>query len=160
VLSPLEFIAGTLGNAGEGLTLLLPSRKYDWPVLVVGAADARQGVILEGPHAFVVFDCRSNKASQGLLIPGVAIEVDETCIIDLDRHDPPFGIVVRTQVELSIAGKMESGFRTARSLPLVQSLPEGAVNSHAGFCKWQIVVGSGTDKRVLKRIDIPRPSED
>ncbi|WP_156367867.1 hypothetical protein [Brevundimonas sp. Leaf363] len=66
--------------------------------------------------------------------------------------------MIRSGSRLSIAAKAE-GWRGGVSLvTLADTLPQVGEES-AGFTRWQIIIGSGIDKQVLKTISVDPSSK-
>ena len=84
-------------------------------------------------------------------MPNVAIEIDETSILDASEGQP-LGVLVRKHTRLSIRAQRDP-HRSASTIAIVADLPACHANESAAFARWQIVVGEGLSKRVLKTFD-------
>jgi hypothetical protein len=149
MLSPAEFSVGCLGDA-SGLTLVLPRSEYDCIAIVSQAGGPSMAVFLEGQFRFFTFDCTSNGAWKGILIPNVRLEVDESSAGD---NTAPLGALVRRETQLVIRTKSEHGLG-AGVIPLLTNLPPGRQGMAATFTRWCVVIGEGVDRRELKTIDV------
>jgi hypothetical protein len=153
-----EFSVGRLCDATP-MSLFLPSSKYQPTALVFGHDEEKLlALILDGQHAFVAFDCSTNKAWQGILVHNGSIEVDEKSLFHLDRYDQPLGSLFRKGGKLSVAAKQEDGFRTAHRVDLIDGLPASNDETQAGFTRWCVVIGEGPNRRELFLIDRPTPN--
>jgi hypothetical protein len=150
VLLPSEFMVGHIGDIAE-FTLVLPVDSYDRTCLVTTAPGKPTAIVI-GENDFVCFESQGNTVWKGLLVPNIMIEIDETSIMDATRQSPPLGSLVRQANGIFVHVRHESSpMRTL--VPIVTSLPTCEAHMAAGFKKWQIVIGEGTAKRVLKKID-------
>jgi hypothetical protein len=145
MLSPNEFSVGYLA-AATGLTLVLRDTTRGTPFIVAPTTQSMIAVALDGDHRFSSFDCRGNTSWEGLVIPNVAIEVDETSIID----NAPLGILLRTGTILAIKTRMDR--LGTQLLPLVGSLTPCHEDLQAAFSRWRVVIGDGFSKRELMAI--------
>lgn len=85
----------------------------------------------------------------GVLIAQVAIAFHPA------RQGAPPGSVVRAGTTLAIA--VTDGSRSSRRtyyVPLVGDLPPCADGETAGFRRWELVKGSGADRRVLFAVSV------
>ena len=149
MLSPDEFSIGDVGDAASGLTLILPRGGRECPMLVTNASGAPHAVFLAGQFGFMSFECANNHAWGGILIPDVAIEVDEHSVTD----GAPPGTLVRSATRLDVITRPEGGFPRPIKTPLLVGLPPCREGSAAGFAKWKIVLGEGIKKRELMAIE-------
>lgn len=147
MLSPDEFFSGYTGNT-KPLSLILPIRNYDAPILIGKVDNDPIGVILGGSNKSTYFKCEESSLLGGLIIPDVRVEVDETSIFDAGRIDPPALSVVRMDRVLSIVAKAYSNLHSWENVVLHDDLPK-ARDYTAGFKAWQVVLGNGSEKRVL-----------
>jgi hypothetical protein len=150
----MEFSVGCIGDATSDLTLVLPRGRYEEPILVTHASSAPHAVFLCGQHEFSGFECRGNSAWKGILIPNVAIEIDQDSIFEAEHMHASAGTLIRQDTHLYMITRDDSGFRRTIKTPLIADLPPSRENMAAGFRKWQIVVGEGTMKRELKSIEV------
>jgi len=86
---------------------------------------------------------------QGLIVPQVRIEVDESSVFDPDYGSAGLGVMVRRDTVLAIQAKMDHGFGRSTSVTLHEGLPSCKLK--AGFTQWQVVIGRDVEKRVLWR---------
>ena len=154
MLKPSEFSAGTLASA-KPLSLLLPRGQYEQPFLI-GAQDGKGIAVLlsnQGDYRYQAFTTADAHNWSGLIIADVSIEVDETSVYDPNQGNR-LGSIVRSGTILAIAATPESWRGGSHLVPLVEGLPDLAERAGAGFTRWQIVIGEGTDKRVLKTMSV------
>ena len=82
------------------------------------------------------------------------IEVDETSVYDLGYNDIRLGSIVRREAALKIAATPDGWRGRTALLSVVEGLPKLSDRQNVGFTRWQIVIGTGVDKRVLKAVDM------
>jgi hypothetical protein len=154
MLLPHEYSVGCLSDA-SGVTLVLARSKYEYSCLVASAGDAPMAIVLEGDHAYVAFESGNNTAWKGLLIPGVAIEVDHSTVFNPDMGNCPLGALVRHGGQLSIVARADQNFlRGSTRIPLVTGLETTREGMEAGFTHWMITIGHGRLRRELRTIDV------
>lgn len=146
MLSPNEFSVGYLANAA-GLTLVLSQEARGTSFIVTPTAQSMIAIALDGGHRFSSFDCRGNTSWQGLVIPNVAIEVDETSVTD----SLPLGVLVRTGTTLAIKTKLDR--LGTQLVPLINDLAPCGEGLSSPFSHWRVVIGEGLAKRELMSID-------
>jgi hypothetical protein len=156
VLTAAEFSVGCIGEA-LGLTLVLPRHKHEHTVLITHAPGYPAAVSLDGSSLFASFDCTGNTAWQGVLIPSVAIEVDERSVFDPDYEQAPLGTVIRAGTELMIVARPTNAIPRSVRLALQAELPPCGEGMAAGFSRWRVVIGDEPDKRELKAIEVKPP---
>jgi hypothetical protein len=147
MLSASEFTVGTFGNA-EPLSLILPRTKYEQTVLIGTYNGAAAAVFLSGEHAFRFFESAGNDSWEGLIVPNVRIEVDETTVFNPDHGDAPLGCVIRKGPLLTIRAIRDGSMGSSSTITLHDKLPF-ASDLRAGFKRWQIVIGDAFTKKVL-----------
>lgn len=152
MLSLEEFTGGPLSVA-QPLALMLPHSRYGETFLVGQEDQGRIAVFIGEAHKFESFICDTADNWSGLIINGVAIEVDESTVFDPDRDDEPLGSIVRRGTELCIYVRNQHGFG-GRPIPLIGGLRALPERHRVGFTRWQIVIGERTEKRVLITIDV------
>jgi len=157
MIDPSECFAGPI-SAAQGLTLVLPRAQYERACLIVPKEEKSVCVCLEDfsrVGRFFAFECDSNDNWQGLLIPDVRIELDETSLHDSDGWRAPRGSMARTQGELTLAVEFDGQFQTrTTSVSIMDGLPPCSPQQTACFVKWQVVLGNGDDMRVLWKVDV------
>ncbi|ACF00312.1 hypothetical protein [Rhodopseudomonas palustris] len=151
MLAASEFVVGCLADANE-LCLVIPRTEYESLVLV----SAGTAIVLEGNHEFVCFPSGGNESWKGVIVPGVKIEVDETAMFDAENWRLPPGAMVRRGAELVIVARDDQGFSRVTQCPIVNGLPRCRDNFAAGFARWQVVIGRGEERRILKVVDIAK----
>jgi hypothetical protein len=154
MLALSDFYPGTIADASIG-SLILPRSKYEQSGIVASYQGSPFFVILSEDHRFYGFPSESNTSYKGLIIPGVAIEVDETSLAEHDTWESPLGSIVCVGSEVgirsSVNGNRPSGYVVAR----LSTIPASRIE--AAFTRWQITLGSGPEKRILMRIDAAQP---
>jgi hypothetical protein len=155
VLTPFEFSVGAIADA-SGLTLLLPRTKGDEPMLVTTAGELPIAVFLGESHTFEGFECGTADRWTGLLVPDVQIEIEETSVFDPQREYAPYGALVRTADNLSLAARLQDEYRIYRQhlVPLVTGLATCRGELSTGFRQWRIILGEGENKRTLKEFSV------
>ncbi|CAN5407436.1 hypothetical protein BH09PSE1_BH09PSE1_11320 [soil metagenome] len=159
MLSIDEFSVGSLAQA-RPLSLMLPRGQYERPFLIGSKNGKAVAIVLQkdGDFRFNAFGCEGADNWSGLLIPGVALQVDEASLHDLTRRDPPLGSIVRSGTALKIVTTLEGWQSQTSFTPVIEDLPDTG-SERACFTRWQIVLGTGTDKRILKSIDVTPKAE-
>lgn len=154
MLSADEFAVGTLAEAAPG-TLVLPRTKYE-ATFLVGDRSGPIAMFLDGNHQFASFPCKDAENWKGLLVPNVELIVDQTSLFDPDNDRAPLGSVVRGGGYLAITAKFGDryGFHDAIRINLRDDLPNSPSGLKAGFLRWQLVLGSGQERRVLFEMDL------
>jgi hypothetical protein len=150
MLAPQEFSVGPLASA-SGMTLVLRRHQQEASFLVTSATNAPTAIFLDDEFRFVCMPSADNTSWNGILIPNVAIELDETRILDANEGQPP-GALVRKKSQLFIMAKYQPQGPTT-PIAIVSNLPRCLENQSAAFGRWQIVLGEGLSKRVLMKID-------
>lgn len=148
MLAAEEFTVGTLGDAAP-LSLILPRNKYEGTVLIGKFKELPAAVFLEGQYAFHFFESADNTSWRGLIIPNVRVEVDETSVGD---HGD-LGTLIRKSTTLGIRAKRDGGFDDGTTVVLHDGLADTG-DQRASFQNWQIVVGTGMDKRILWKASV------
>lgn len=151
MLAPHEFLVGPVALA-SGITLLLRRDARDASFLVTSAPGEPTAIFLDGQHRFSYMPSAGNDDWTGVLVPNVAIEIDETSILDASEGQP-LGVLVRKHTRLSIRAQRDPR-RSVSTIAIVADLPACHENESAAFARWQIVVGEGLSKRVLKTFDV------
>lgn len=156
MLTSSEFTVGCVSKATP-LTLVLPRNTQEEPFLIGLCSNAPAALFLSGRHQFTWFASAGSETWNGLLIPNVRIEVDETSIFCPSDVHPEFGTIVRKDAQLVAQARARSthSVNRAESVVLEDGLPS-TLNVEAGFRRWQIVLGSGLDKRVMYEVSVKR----
>jgi hypothetical protein len=152
VLAAHEFFVGPLASAA-GLTLVLRRHELEASFLVSAAADIPTAIFLDGEFRFTCMPSVDNTSWNGIVVPNITIEVDETSILDANRGQPP-GTLVRKETQLFIMAKHQPHGR-ATPIAIVSSLPPCHENQSAAFGRWHIVLGEGLSKRALFKVELP-----
>jgi hypothetical protein len=152
MLSPHEFSVGYIGDIDQ-LTLVLPINDYDRSCLVTLATGKPTAIVVDERDSFISFACDNNKSWKGMLVPNIAIELDEKATFDSVGWSPPLGMLVRRIDGLFISAKLEGTFVRSTLVPILTGLLPSQPNLEVGFKKWQIVIGEGLAKRTLMTFD-------
>jgi hypothetical protein len=123
-------------------------------MLVTHASGSPYAIFLNGQHQFAGFECSGSDSWKGVLIPNVSIEIDEGSIFDVRDMRPSLGTLVREHTQLCMVTRTDASFLGLVKTPLIGGLPPCRQGMAAGFTKWQIILGEGTTKRELKRVEI------
>lgn len=155
MLAAHEYSVGTLAEARPG-TLVLPRTRYESTFIVGERADRAIAMFLDGDHIYKSFPSAEGESWKGLLISEIELVVDPASLFDPDNEQAPFGAVVRGGKYLSVIAKSGDryGFHDAIRISLHGDLTAMASNLKVGFLHWQLVLGSGQDRRVLFEIDL------
>lgn len=152
-----EFIVGDMAQT-TGLVLSLRRTSYEYDALLFSQNDQRYALVLtdERDALHRVFPIDGHTDLHGLLIPGVSIECDETSLFDNSSYHAPLGSLVRRGSELNVQSTLVGNrlFPHGGLFTLLSDLPPCEINQTACFLKWQIVLGEGQDKRVLKKVEV------
>jgi hypothetical protein len=151
MLAAHEFFVGPLASA-SGMALMLRRHEREASFLVSAAADIPTAIFLDGEFRFTCMPSVNNTSWNGIVVPNIIIEVDETSILHPDRGEPP-GTLVRKQTQLFIMAKHQPHGRTT-PIGIVSMLPPCHENQSAAFGRWHIVLGEGTSKRVLFTVEL------
>jgi hypothetical protein len=152
MLSPHECSVGYISDA-VGLTLILPRGGYENSFIVVATAESKFAIVLGGEHRFRSFECSNNMSWAGLVIPNVAIEIDETSIVNAGPGSAPLGALVRAGTTLAIATKSDDRMGN-HTVPVLTGLTPCRDDLAAGFKRWRVVIGEEQSKRELKMIEV------
>lgn len=150
MISTSEF---TVGNASSctPLALILPRHDSEETLLIgTSKTGKKAALILTGSHQFTWFEADGADRWTGLVFPGVRIEIDETTVFRGDYSRALPGNLVREGTCLYARAKAHA-FGGFDAIVLESDLaPTGDLS--AGFAKWQVVLGGGSEKRVLYRV--------
>lgn len=144
-----ELSVGSVSDASP-LTLVLPRNQYEHLVLVGSGASGTAAIVLSEESKFYWLNAPDCTGWRGILVPNVRIELDETSIFYPDYNTPIPGSLVRKECQL-LAHAASDSFLT-NTIILEDDLPATAAGAAAGFFNWQIVLGSGQEKRVLHKV--------
>lgn len=158
MLAAEEFAVGTLAEAAPG-TLVLPRTKNE-KTFLVGDRGGPIAMFLDGDHQFASFPTQDLENWKGLHVPGVELIVDHLSLFSPDDDRVPLGSVVRGGTYLAITAKSGDryGFQDAIRINLRDDLPKSPSQLKAGFLHWQLVLGSGQERRVLFEMDLREKS--
>lgn len=146
-----EFSAGDLSTM-KPVSLLRPISSHDREVLVAGSDDMPIAVILHDEYAYRWFETSGSSDWTGLIIPNLRIELEETSAFDARHERPSLGCAVRRGSELAICTRQQDGTGIAY-IPLIAGLPSLG-EYKVGFARWQLVLGEGERKRIIRKFDL------
>lgn len=150
MISTSEFTVGSASSCAA-LSLILPRHDSDQALLIGTSKLGKTAVlILTGSHQFTWFEADGADGWVGLVFPGVRIEIDETSVFSADYSRALPGNLVREGTSLYVRAKAY-GFGGFDAIIVESDLPTTGDLS-AGFAKWQVVLGSGHEKRVLSQV--------
>ncbi|WP_153066750.1 hypothetical protein [Xanthomonas arboricola] len=156
ILAGVEMISTgefTVGNASScaPLSLILPRRDSEEALLIGTSKMGKTAVlILTGSHQFTWFEAEAADRWVGLVFSGVRIEIDETSVFSSEYSRAQAGSLTREGTCLFARAKANElgGFAVVLESEL---LPATGPLS-AGLTRWQVVLGKGSEKRVLHRV--------
>lgn len=150
MLTTNEFSAGELRTA-RPISLLRPVVGHEREVLVAGTSHKAIAVILDNEHSYDWFEAAQSQNWTGLIIPNLRIELDEASAFDTRFERSPLGAAVRKGSELVICVKDRR--HGSANVTLELGLPQ--IEDYAvGFKRWQLVLGEGVAKRVIRKFDL------
>ena len=152
MLLPNEFSVGYVGDVTQ-LTLVLPVDAHDRACLVTTAQGTPTLVVVDERDTFASFECENNTSWRGILVPNIAIELDENSTSAVAGWSPPLGMMVRREDGLFISARFDGRLSRNALVPILTGLPRGAAQMAVGFKKWQIVIGEGQFRRTLISLD-------
>jgi hypothetical protein len=139
---------------------MLPRTRYEYACLIVPGEGAAIAVVLDGQYQFHSLPTADNTAWKGAIIPNVAIELDHKSLFDAEGTYPPAGSMLRRGSELLLVARTERGLRTTAAINVLKDLPPSRDTLATGFLCWQIVLGEGLGKRILKVIAVKEKPTD
>ena len=154
MLSANEFTVGSIGQATP-LSLILPRHEHEATILIAQCPTGPAAFFIGERERFKWFEASGNHHWHGLIIPNVRIEMDESSIFDPSRIDARPGTVIRRGTQLIVQAKSVEAFRGIEPLILEDGLAQTS-QEHAGFLRWQVVIGIGEDRRVLCAVSVER----
>jgi len=150
MLSANEFTVGSIGQATP-LSLVLPRHEHEETILIGKCLGGTAAFFLGDRERFKWFESSGNNHWHGLIIPNVRIEVDEASIFDPGRTEAKPGTVIRHGTQLIAKAKSLTASRDLDPIILEDGLTETS-QEHAGFFRWQVVVGFDSNRRVLHAV--------
>lgn len=149
MISTSEFTVGSASSCAP-LSLILPRHASEEALLIDTSNTGNSAaLVLNGSQQFTWHQAVDEGNAHGLIFAGVRIEIDETSVFSLeDSHSKP-GDLVRKETVLLVRAKGKLG---AVDFIVLESDLTSTGTLSAGFRKWQIVLGSGHEKRVLWQI--------
>lgn len=157
MLEAHEFTVGPLADA-KPLTLVLSrGNAYGAPFLVGSFADEVIAVFLGGEHRYRAFRTAENDSWDGILVPDVRIEVDETSAFDPTGQRTVFGAVICKGSGLDLNAHSDNWRGVVWPITLVEGA-DAAARTCVGFSRWNVVLGGGSEKRVLFNVSVGEPA--
>jgi len=130
---------------------------HDPEFLIAGSNETPVAVFLSGEFIYCHFEAAGGHSWEGLIIPDLRVEVDDGSVFDARAERDALGALVRMGAELAICVKRERGNGT-EFVPLLAGLP--AIGQHrVGFRRWQLVLGEGEDRKVIRAFDMSQPDQ-
>ncbi|MCD9098060.1 hypothetical protein LU699_13045 [Luteimonas fraxinea] len=150
MLTPYEFSAGAIIFA-RPISLVRPLVEHDPEFLIAGSVEAPVAVFLSGESIYQHLEAADGDSWAGLIIPDLRVELDDASAFDARAERDALGALVRMGAELAICVKRERGNGT-EFVRLLAGLP--VIGEHrVGFRRWQLVLGEGCDKRVIRTFE-------
>lgn len=81
MLQAAEFSVGFVADA-QPLSLMLPRGKYEQPFLIVRREEEAMAVFIGTEHRFHAMPCANNTHWKGVIVPNIAIEVDQASMFN------------------------------------------------------------------------------
>lgn len=154
-----EFTVGNI-NKASAVTLVLPCEERGEAFLVGTSPKGPAAIFLSGQHQFRWIETTGNTYWGGLLIPKVRVEVDETSLLNANYFHARAGSLLRKGPSLSLQA-LNTQHHSGLLMPIV--IEDGLIDTgeeSVSFSKWQVVIGTGSEKRILYRVDVRQePSE-
>ena len=146
LLSPNEFIVGSIKDA-KPLSLFL-SENENSKILIGYVGEVEMAVFICGEYQGKCFECSNNLSWQGVIIPNVRIEIDETSWVSHQENNTSIMAVIRIGDKLVVKAQKDDPYGRFCQVELHHNLPSCS-DYTARFMKWQVALGDGQDKRVL-----------
>ncbi|MBO6765816.1 hypothetical protein [Maricaulis sp.] len=120
-------------------------------ILTIGSQDNPWDIVLSGQDPFVCYEHGYHDWS-GAAFPDVTIELDPAKVIDDSfRKGPPGSIIlVGTEPRIRLLGNHGRAY----TRPIYGSDQSQQGGFGVCFPRWQIVIGEGDNKQVLKTVDV------
>jgi len=157
MLRPTEVYVGLAGHA-EPLSLMYPRNDHEQMALIFADGDRKLGLILRGEERILYHTaiCQNENEWSGVLVSGIEIEIDPHSQVDLSGVRAPQGGLVRhgefLSVQTTMLGSRSPPF--AAIIPVISNLSSCYGTERACFGEWQIVIGTGLEKRILHTVDV------
>lgn len=156
-LKPSEIVIGPVSQANP-LTFVLPRRSYEQRALIFDHDDKRFAFLLDGTGDLLhhICECNGQNDWNGVLVPGVDIEVDPDSLYDGDRSYPPRGALIRHDSVIGVQTNYIGGrfAHLGGVMTLMTGLSTCASQERACFTRWRIVLGEGENRRILHSVDV------
>lgn len=152
MLTTSDFSAGSLSTA-KPLSMLLPRVTHEQCALIAGPQSDPVAVALDSSGAFRHFKCLTNTSWEGLIVSGLRVEVDEGSVFNPAYEHAKPGSVIRRAGELVLRVASNTFEDRNFFVALESDLPALLDGAEVGFRRWQLVLGTGIEKRVLRVID-------
>lgn len=153
MLEAHEFTVGSLEGA-KPLTLVLSRGDARGASFLVGSSGGEVvAVFLDGEYQYRAFKTAGNDYWEGILVPDVRIEVDEKSVFDPNAQPGILGAVICKGSGLDLNANAENWRRMVWPITLVEGA-EAAARTSVGFSRWNVVLGVGSEKRVLFNVSV------
>ncbi len=156
MLTVNEFFAGE-ANTAKPISLIQPITDHEDEMLIAGNTENPIAIFLQGEHAFQWFEVAGSSNWTGLIIPNLSIEVDQTSAFNPNFQRNWIGAAVRSQTELTICVKAK-GRNGTSNISVVSELPSLG-DYKVGFNRWQLVLGDGSQKWVIRAFDLTQSAK-
>jgi len=133
--------------------MLLPRVSHEQCALVAGTQADPVAVSLDSGSAYRHFKCLNNTSWEGLIVSGVRVEVDGGSVFSPAFEHAKPGAVIRRASELVLRVAPASFEDRNFFVALESDLPALLNGAEVGFRRWQLVLGKGTEKRVIRVFD-------
>lgn len=160
MLSLNEFTVATLAGAPH-MSLVVPHDERSGSFLPLRLKSRGTfTVFLTGEDRFKFFHYERRDEEEdahflkGIVISGIAFELDETSVYDPDNGNRVSGSLIRTQDRLEIVAKSaRERIGQPLCLAIMTDLPPCEIGARAGFTRWRIVLGEHQEKREILQVD-------
>lgn len=160
MLSPDEVTVATLAGA-PNMSLVIPHDErsgYFLPLRLKGRGTFTVFLTGEDRFKFFHYGTKGEEGDayflKGIVISGIAFELDENSAYDPDKGDRVSGSLIRTQDRLEIMAKSaRERLGQPLGLAIMADLPTCETGSRAGFTRWRVVLGEGPKKREILNVD-------
>lgn len=150
MISISQAFAGSLQDAPP-MSFFVATSLGGLEMLVIGTPDDRSAIVLSGEDPFVAYEYGFSDW-EGLIIKNVALELDLTGVFASRSGHAPAGciILVGEQAKIRLVGT----HGMMRTIPIDSAKQSQQTHVGVAFPRWQITLGQGDQKQVLKTIDV------
>ena len=156
MLQASEFFVGFVADA-QPLSLMLPRGKYEQPFLIAWREEEAMAVFIGTEHRFQAMPCAGNTHWKGVIVPNVAVEVDQASMFNPEEGNLSEGCLVRRDTRLVLTTLKQDRFSYGGydRLAVADGLSNCAEGMEVAFRVWSVTLGLGRDKRTLFKIAPP-----